>query len=130
MGRGKGASDIRPVVDNMWRPATPIGWNVVRLRRSLIKSVVTAIVVIVALRAWDGGAAFYLGLLAASITGLIDGRLSVAAGLVCIAACPILQIAEPHAWLQQSNSVNYYAANLGLYSLTYAADTVAVWAYY
>ncbi len=71
-----------------------------------------------------------LGLLAASLLGLVDGRVSVVAGLVCIAACPILLIAERQAWLQQSLMVQYYACTMGLCTLKDAADTVAIWAYY
>jgi hypothetical protein len=71
-----------------------------------------------------------LGLLLASLVGLVDGRVSVVAGLVCIAACPILLIAERQAWLQQSVMVQYYACTMGLCTLKDVADTVAIWAYY
>ena len=72
----------------------------------------------------------YLGLLTASLTGLIDGRFSVAAGLLAIACCPLLLIADHEAWLQRSTLVNYYVANLGLYNLSAAADQMAIWAFY
>jgi hypothetical protein len=71
-----------------------------------------------------------LGLLVASLLGLVDGRVSVVFGLVCIALCPILLIAERQAWLQQSVVVQYYACAMGLCTLKDAAEPVAVWAYY
>jgi hypothetical protein len=79
-----------------------------RWGRPVVKLVVVVVVMSVALLHWDGGAAFFLGLLAASVIGLIDGRLSIAVGLLAIAACPLLLIANREAWLQQSTLVNYY----------------------
>lgn len=98
----------------------------------LIKIALAAAFVFAALALSHGsvGAAFLLGLFIASITHLVDARLSIVLGLVCLACSPILPIAEQNAWLQRSTLVNYYAANLGLYSLKGAADTVASWAYY
>jgi hypothetical protein len=101
-----------------------------RWGRPVVKLVVVVVVMSVALLHWDGGAAFFLGLLAASVIGLIDGRLSIAVGLLAIAACPLLLIANREAWLQQSTLVNYYLSNAGLYNTGVAADVVAVWAYY
>lgn len=98
----------------------------------VLKIMLAAAVIVAALVLFHGsvGAAFLLGLFVASVTQLVDGRLSIVLGLVCLACSPILPIAEQHAWLQRSTLVNYYAANLGLYSLKGAADTVASWAYY
>jgi hypothetical protein len=99
-------------------------------RRLLIKVVATVAVAFVALLRFDGGAAFFLTLLTASVTGLVDRRVSVALGLVSLASCPLLLIADREAWLQRSTLVNYYATNVGLYNASVAADTMAVWAYY
>jgi hypothetical protein len=70
-----------------------------------------------------------LGLLVASLLGLIESRVSIVAGLVCIAVCPVLLIAERQAWLQQSVMVQYYACRLGVCTLHGATDIVAIWAY-
>jgi len=102
-------------------------WGTVTI---VVRLVVVAAVAIMALLRWDGGAAFFLGLLAASITQLVDGRVSIGVGLFAIAACPLLLIANREAWLQQSTLVNYYLANVGLYNAGVAADVVAIWAYY
>lgn len=96
----------------------------------LVKLAVTIVVIIVALWRWGPGASFFLGLLVASGSGLLSGRVSAAIGLLCLAACPLLLIAEQYAWLQRSSLVNYYAANMGLYTFRGAADEVAIWAYY
>ncbi len=98
--------------------------------KRLGKILFTLALAIAVLIHWDPGAMFYVGLLAASVTGLIDGRVSVAAGLLCIVCCPLLLIVDQEAWLQQSSLVNYYAANTGLYDLSNAADTMAIWAFY
>lgn len=98
----------------------------------LLKSALTAAFFFAALALSQGsvGVAFLLGLFVASLTRLVDGRLSIVLGLICLAWSPILPLAEQNAWLQRSTLVNYYAANLGLYSLKGAADAVASWAYY
>ncbi len=101
-----------------------------RWRKLAVKLVIVLVIVIGALLRWDGGAAFFLGLLATSIIGLIDGRISIAVGLLAIAICPLLLIANRDSWLQQSTIVNYYLSNAGLYNTGVAADTVAIWAYY
>lgn len=99
--------------------------------RLLMKCAVLAIVVLAAfLLGWGGEAGLLLGVLAASVSGLIDGRLSVAVGLLLVACCPILLMADQNAWLQQSSLVNYYVSSAGVYTLRNAADEVAVWAYY
>lgn len=79
---------------------------------------------------WELGAAFLLGLLAASVLGLLDGRWSVAAGLVCLACSPILLVGAQHAWLQRSMLVNYYVSTIGIDNLKNVADTLTMWAYY
>jgi len=99
-------------------------------RRVLIKLGIVAVVTIAAFLLWGGGAAFFLALFAASICGLVDGRISVVLGLLSLACCPLLLVINREAWLQQSSLVNYYVASLGVYSLSGAADEVAVWAYY
>lgn len=99
-------------------------------RGALIKVAITAIVVVIALLRWDVGAAFFLALLIASICGLIDGRVSVALGLLSLACCPLLLVANHEAWLQQSSLVNYYVSNVGLYSPVSAMNIVIVWAFY
>jgi len=99
-------------------------------RKLLIKLAIIAAVAIVALLRWDVGAAFFLALLVAAGTGLLDGRVSIVLGLISLALCPLLLIADREAWLQRSSLVNYYAANAGLYSTKVAADTVIAWAYY
>jgi len=116
--------------DNKQRMATRSGIYVRHWRKLLTQLVVVLAVVAVALARWDGGAAFFLGLLAASLVGLVDGRVSIGMGLLAVAACPLLLIANREAWLQQSTFVNYYFANVGLYDAGVAADLVAVWAYY
>jgi len=122
IGRTDGSSG--QYQSSRWRRFLPRSiWLVARLAA-------LSAAIVVALAHWDGGAALFLGLLIASCTGLLDGRVSVAIGLLSLAACPLLLIAERYAWLQQSTIVNYYASNLGLYSLTNSADEVAVWAYY
>ena len=99
-------------------------------RQSLIKLAIITAIAVIALIRWDVGAAFFLALLAASVMGLLDGRISITLGLLSLAVCPLLLIADHGAWLQRSSLVNYYAANAGLYSTKTAADTVVVWAYY
>lgn len=79
---------------------------------------------------WGAGTAFLLGLLVASVLGLVGGRWSVAAGLVCLACSPILLIGAQHAWLQRSMLVNYYISSTGIDNLKSAADTLTMWAYY
>ncbi len=96
----------------------------------LVQFSITLAIVVVAFIHWDGGAAFFLGLLVASVIGLVDGRVSIVLGLLSIAACPLLLIANREAWLQQSTLVNYYFANAGLYDAGVAANAMAVWAYY
>ncbi len=87
-------------------------------------------VTVLALLHWDAGAALFLGLLALSLSGLVDGRVSVVAGLIGIASCPLLIIADQQGWLARSTLVNYYAANAGIITLNGTADQMAVWAYY
>jgi hypothetical protein len=99
-------------------------------RARVATAALTLAVVLVAFWHWGAQAAFYLGLLVSSLGGLIDGRVSVVAGLLGIAACPLLLIADQQAWLQRSTLVNYYAAGTGLVTLNGAADQMAIWAYY
>ena len=112
------------------RPAVQAGQEVSGGRKRVVTVALTLAVALVAF--WHGGAqaAIYLGLLASSVCGLIDGRVSVVAGLLGIAACPLLLIADQQAWLQRSTLVNYYAAGTGLVTLSGAADQMAIWAYY
>jgi hypothetical protein len=106
------------------------GQGVIGEYKRVVRVVLTVAVVLVAFWYWGAQAAFYLGLLASSVFGLIDGRVSVVAGLLGIAACPLLLIADQQAWLQRSTLVNYYAAGAGLVTLNGTADTMAIWAYY
>lgn len=100
-------------------------------RRSLLAKILATIAVaVLAFLRWDAGAAFFLALLTASVTGLVDRRVSVVLGLLCLASCPLLLIADREAWLQRSSLVDYYAANAGLYDPSAAAEQTAVWAYY
>ncbi len=94
------------------------------------KVLITMVVALIALLRWDAGAAFFLALLTASVTGLADRRVSVTLGLLSLASCPLLLILDREAWLQRSTIVNYYAANMGLYDPGAVVDAVAVWAYY
>lgn len=89
-----------------------------------------AVVLIVLSLKWGGGAAFLLGLLTASVFGVVDGRVSVTAGILCVACCPLGLIAQDGAWLQQSSLVNYYAASVGIYSFQNVTSTVITWAFY
>lgn len=109
--------------------SVPIG-RIPRWMRWSIKAVVTAVVVIVVAGRFDAGAGFFWGILAACLVGLFDARVAVAAGLIALASCPLLLLAEQYAWLQQSTIVSYYAASLGIVTFSGAADVVAVWAYY
>ena len=104
--------------------------DVLTVRRVAIKISVTVVVALFVLLRWDAGAAFFLALLTASVTGLVDRRVSVSLGLFSLASCPLLSVADREAWLQRSSLVNYYAASAGLYDAKVAADTVVVWAYY
>jgi hypothetical protein len=108
------------------------GWGAIGNRKRLLLALAATVLVSLAalLVQWGVQAGLLLGLLSASVTGLIDDRLSVAAGLVCLACCPILLIADQNLWLYRSSLVTYYAANVGIYNLTNAADEIAVWAYY
>ncbi len=94
------------------------------------KLALTVVVALVAALHWDVGATLFLGLLSASVVGLLDGRVSVALGLIGLACCPLLLVADQQAWLQRSSLVNYYAADLGLYDLSTATDQMAIWAFY
>jgi len=94
------------------------------------KILATIAVAVLAFLRWDAGAAFFLALLTASVTGLVDRRVSAVLGLLCLASCPLLLIADREAWLQRSSLVDYYAANAGLYDPSAAAEQTAVWAYY
>lgn len=110
-----------------------VGHRVVSLRgrrRLLGKILITIVVALIALLHWDAGAAFFLTLLTASVTGLADRRVSVALGLLSLATCPLLLILDREAWLQRSTIVNYYAANMGLYDPGVVVGSVAIWAYY
>lgn len=78
----------------------------------------------------DLGITLLASVFVASLLGLLDGRISISIGLVCLACCPILLLADQQAWLQQSNLVNYYVTSIGIYSLSGAANSVATWAYY
>lgn len=100
--------------------------------RRLAKIIVTIATGVAALwwSHWDWGTAIFIGMFVASLSGLLDGRISITVGLACLVCCPLLLLADQQAWLQQSNLVNYYVASAGIYSLRGAADTVATWAYY
>ncbi len=111
---------------------TDVGASSDRRRTGLVwaKLLVTGAVVVVAWRHWDTGAAFFLGMLAASVIGLVDARISVVFGLLALALCPLLLVAEHAAWVQRSPLVDYYLANSGIVSLNGAVESVVVWAYY
>lgn len=100
-------------------------------RRHLIQLAITGMTVLMAIlfRA-SIGTALMLGLLAASASGFVDGRVFVIVGVLCLAGWPVLMIGEQNAWLQQSPLVNYYVSSMGLYSLRVAADTLTTWAFY
>jgi hypothetical protein len=104
------------------------------MRRLLVKPVIVVIIVLVALMlGWGVGAAFLLGLFAASVSGLIDGRWTVAAGLCLLALCPLLLLFDKTAWLQQSSLLNYYVVNTfggSVYNPTDAVNGIAITAYY
>ena len=116
--------------DEVWRLAVTAGQELIGDRKRAVTVALTVAVVLVAFWHWGAGAALFLGLLASSVVGLVDGRVSVVAGLLGIAACPLLLIADQQAWLQRSTLVNYYAAGAGLVTLNGTADTMAIWAYY
>ena len=117
-------------IDEVRRLAVLAAQEVSGDRKRVVTVALTLAVALVAFWHWDAQAAFFLGLLASSVCGLIDGRVSVVAGLLGIAACPLLLVADQHAWLQRSTLVNYYAAGTGLITLSAAADQMAIWAYY
>ncbi len=98
--------------------------------RTLVAQVAATLIVALITLRWGEGAAILLALLAASVSGLVDGRLSVALGLLCLACGPILLIGAQHTWLQQSTLVNYYISSAGINSLRSAAATLTTWAYY
>ncbi len=102
--------------------------NVIRLRKLVV--VVVAVLLAYVVLHDSAGAAFLCGALAASVCGLVDSRLSIAIGLFCLASYPILAAAESVAWLQQSSLVNYYATNIGIYSMKNVIDTMMAWAFY
>jgi len=116
--------------DEVWRLAVIAGQELISDRKRVVKVALTVVVVLAAFWHWGVGAAFFLGLLASSVLGLIDERVSIVVGLLGIAACPLLLIADQQAWLQRSTLVNYYAAGAGLVTLNGAADKMAIWAYY
>jgi len=100
-------------------------------RSLVIKLTLAAAAILAALELRLGiGVTAFIGLLVVSATGLIDSRVSVVIGLICLALWPILLIADRYSWLQQSTIVTYYLANAGVYTLTNAADTVVTWAFY
>lgn len=101
-----------------------------RYRRFSIKLVIVASITCIALFHGGVGAAFFLALLSASVTGLIDRRAGVMIGLLCLFCCFLLLTAAHEAWLQQSTLVNYYIASAGLSNPAAAADQVSLWAYY
>ncbi len=102
--------------------------NVIRLRK--LVAVVVAVLLAYVVSHDSAGAALLCGALAASMCGLVDPRLSIAIGLFFLASYPILVEAESVAWLQQSSLVNYYAANIGIYSMKNVIDTMLAWAFY
>lgn len=69
-------------------------------------------------------------MLAASVCSLVDPRVSIAIGLLCLALYPVAALAERNAWLQQSPVVGYYAATVGLYSAKGIIDALTSWAFY
>ena len=124
------AGHRRRFIDEVRRLAFRAGQEVSGDRKRVVPVALTLAVALVAFWHWGAQAALFLGLLASSVCGLIDGRVSVVVGLLGIAACPLLLIADQQAWLQRSTLVNYYAAGAGLVTLNGAADTMAIWAYY
>lgn len=119
------------LVAEVVRPAALCMDHAYRLRARGVGLVASAFVVGVALLLnWGTGSAILLGLLAASVSGLLDRRVLIAAGLSSLACCTILLVAEQHAWLERSPLVNYYAANFGIYSLTNAVNALTLWAFF
>lgn len=107
-----------------------IGRTSRRERQRWLRGALVAGVILIALLAhWGLGAVVLLGLLAASVAGFVDSRASVALGLLCIACCPLVIVAQQGAWLAQSVLVGYYAASVGLYTLSGAPNTLTLWAF-
>lgn len=102
----------------------------VSARGHLIGAACSVVVVGVSFLKWGGGTAFLLGLLTAAVFALIDSRAIIAAGLLCVAACPLGMLAQDGAWLQQSTIVNYYAASVGIYGFQDISSTLVTWALY
>lgn len=78
----------------------------------------------------DIGAGLLLALLAASLTGLADGRVFVVAGLCCVVLIPFLFVADQNAWLARSPVVALYAARAGIYSLKGPEQGISALAFY
>jgi len=101
--------------------------------RRLIKVVIGLVVFCVALALGAAAAvAFLLGLVVVLVSGALDGRWCVAAGLICLACCPAILLFNKTTWLQQSPLVNYYV--IQVFGSSFDADaiveTLALWAYY
>src|SRR5262245_42482820 len=115
-------------VSTLWRLVAVTSATLVDNRWRLAKvALITAAVLAGLALHWGAEAAFLLGLLAASVSRLIDARLSVLAGLLCIASCPLLLLVEKNAWLEQSALVSYYVAGAGIYNLRAVADMMPTW---
>lgn len=98
------------------------------------KLIVTALVILVALALGLGAqAAFLLGLLVASVMGVIGWRWSVLAGIICLAGCLLLLLYDRATWLQQSPLVDYFLVNMfgvGIYTTSNTVNATAIAAYY
>lgn len=115
---------------DMQRLVAMIGRTLRRDRQRWLRGAFVVGVVLIALIAhWGLGAIVLLGLLAASGAGFIDSRVSVVLGLLCLACCPLVIVAQQGAWLAQSVLVGYYAASVGLYTLSGAPNTLTLWAF-
>lgn len=129
--RDSDATRSAPHIGHVRRPAAIAGIALQRRGKRTAQASVIVVAVLVALFApWGAGAAILLGLLAASASGLVDSRVSIALGLLCIACCPLAIVGQQYGWLSQSVLVGYYAANVGLYTLSGAVGTLTTWAFY
>lgn len=115
-----------------WGAVVLVGRKITGGSRHRVKAGITAALFAVALLISRGniGVAILVALMIATIWGLVDSRLTVVAGLLCLFSYPVLNVAERNAWLQQSPLVNYYAASVGIYSIRAVIDTGMTWAFY
>ncbi|MHB8619142.1 MAG: hypothetical protein ACYDAG_06165 [Chloroflexota bacterium] len=77
----------------------------------------------------DAGYAFWAAWGVASVTRRIPSRLSIALGLVFIAACVPALMAYRGAWLSYHPLLAYWLARLGVVNPNAVAEEFAVWAY-